>query len=204
MSRFTLVTSTPTTKEYRSPKQSLGGELTDLHRYLQINERLKDCIYYEVLPGVFVVLSNGLSKSDHYKLYEEINAKYPGVRVISVVHESPLYAIIKASKILTQTDFYYEEGIEGDYYVGAFAPLKYSSDIVIDLMLTYSTTLSIAMLLLNSGSLPLEVSINGVIAALNRSSIDRLESLRSRVYMSIGVDRSARRALEKIVTRFLA
>jgi len=174
---------------------------TPLSGYVKRYEKARGCASYRVLPGALIVLSNGLSKEDHYELYESMNAEYPGIRVVSVVHENPLYALIKASKIMERESLYYEDGVEREYHIGYFTPKSIPNDLLNNLVHAYSTLFNTAMLLLNSGSLPLKVSIRGVLAVLNKFILNQLDYIKARVHVNVGVDYSAREAVKKAIGR---
>lgn len=200
MSRFTLIIPTTLAGECnKTSKQCKGTGRTSLYSYIKRYVKERGCVFYRIPPGVLIMLSNGLSKEDHYKLYESINAEYPGIRVISVIHENPIYAIIKASKTMERENLYYEEGVEREYYIGYFAPRGVSGDIINNLAYTYSILFNTTMLLLNSGSLPLEVGTKGVLAVLNKSALNQLDYIKTRVCVNVGVDYSAIKAVRKAI-----
>lgn len=201
MSRFTLIVPTTSTRKCnKALEQREGAERFSLYSYVKKYAKEHGCVSCRILPSVFVMLSNGLSKEDHYRLYESINAGYRGIRVISVIHENPIYAIIKASKTMEQVSLYYEEGVEREYYVGYFIPRSISGDVLNNLAHAYSTLYNTTMFLLNSGSLPLKVSTRGVLAVLNKSIVNQLEYMKTRVCVNVGVDYLAVKAIKKAIS----
>lgn len=198
MGRFTLVKSSEPIKRYTATKGPGEGGLSRFYESLKKSlEEVEVYVAYDILPGFSLILSNGVKKEKHLELYEQVNARYPGTRIVSVVHENPLYAVMKAFRIMKQTDFYYEEGVEREYYIGYFTPIEDLEDILSGLFHRVNTIYNVTLLLLNSGSLPLEISTTGVLAVLNENITSQLEYIKTRVHLKIGVDYNASKAVEK-------
>ncbi|MEM4601997.1 MAG: hypothetical protein QW808_03770 [Desulfurococcaceae archaeon] len=195
MSRFTFIAFNG------GFEQAANDEPKDLH------DRIKQLVapsypLYHITRNTYLILSNGLGRELHYNLYSQLSSKYPSVKILvaSITHENPIYTAIKFSKLANKADFYYEEGAEKEYFIGYFTPIgKPETDIRVDIARRVRIAMEIGLYLLNLGSLPLSLDATGVIAVLNRDSIDQMEALKHHVNISIGVDFSGARAVEKAV-----
>lgn len=193
MSRYTFIT-------FSGNGSRKAPRADDLHNQIKQLEASGYPSYY-IGQNTYVVLSNGLSRESHYKLYSQLS-KYPSikVRVTSVTHENPVYATIKFSKLASKSDFYYEESPEGEYFIGYFTPIEgVEADVLTAIARRMKLLMEVGLCLLNLGSLPLALNLTGIIAALNRSSIDQMNGIRQHMRVGIGVDFSGIKAVEKAV-----
>ncbi|MEM1831799.1 MAG: hypothetical protein QXJ97_09765, partial [Desulfurococcaceae archaeon] len=96
-------------------------------------------------------------------------------------------------------EFFYEEGVEQEYLVGYFSLPANIGDIIGDIARRINIFHGITSLLVNTGSLPLQVDYSGVLAVLNRKSIKHLEYIKSQIHVKIVSSTSAIKAIEEAV-----
>lgn len=194
MSRFTLI--------ILCKQDSLGNCLTqhrrDLHGYVE--KALGQRCYFQLMRSrILLLLSNGLSKEKHYEIYSKLNEVFPSTSMISVLHYIPMFAIYKASKLSQLREFFYEEGVEQEYVVGYFTLPADIGDLLGDIARRINIFYNIASLLINTGSLPIQLDYNGVLAILNRKSLKHLEYVKSQVRFKVASNIDAIKAIEDAV-----
>lgn len=194
MSRFTLIILS---KQEKS-SNCLTSYYRDFRNYI---EKIlgSGCYFQLVHPRILLLLSNGLSKEKHYEVYSKLNEMFPSTSVISVLHEIPIFAIHKASKLSKLHEFFYEEGVEQEYLIGYFSLPADIGDIIGDIARRINIFHSIASLLVNTGSLPLQIDYSGVLAVLNKKSIKHLEYIKSQIYVKVVSNTNAIKAIEEAV-----
>lgn len=144
-----------------------------------IEKYIVDCCYYTFLtPYLAILLSNGLSEKSHIDLFNELNTIYPGIKLVSVTHEVPMYAVYKALQVVGRTNFYYEQGVEEDYLIGYLVLEHKGADPLEDLVSIVNLLHNALIILLRGGSIPLHICLGGLITTLNKHSIDQLDLLR--------------------------
>ena len=188
MSRFTYI--------FYDNKSIVKGFYETLDKYYR-----GKYISYRLIPGVMIVLSNSASRSEHYELYRELTSEYSSLntRIISVVHTNPVYTLIKARKLVEKNEFYYEDHIEKEYYIGYITPISKNQDPLVAIAFNLKTILETSLYLLNLSSLPLYISNRELIIALNPDTIGKLELLKTMVEIGIGVDYNSNIALRKAI-----
>lgn len=194
MSRFTLIIS--------SKGEEPWSCLTPLHRDLcdYLGKHVdKNCCFELIYSRLLILLSNGLSRERHCEIFNELNKICSHVSMVSVLHEIPVFALYKASKLSKTYSFFYEEGVEREYLIGYFTLPSYTEDILGDIARRISVFHNVANLLLNTGSIPLRLDLNGVLAVLNRKSIQHLEYIKSQVVTGIASNLNAARAVEEAI-----
>ncbi|MEM1639036.1 MAG: hypothetical protein QXJ69_03030 [Desulfurococcaceae archaeon] len=194
MSRFTLIIL----GEREKSSGCLISHYRDFRNYIEkiLGSR---CYFQLAHPRILLLLSNGLSKEEHYEIYSKLNEVFPSTSIISVLHEIPIFAIHKASKLSKLHEFFYEEGVEQEYLVGYFSLPANIGDIIGDIARRINIFHGITSLLVNTGSLPLQVDYSGVLAVLNRKSIKHLEYIKSQIHVKIVSSTSAIKAIEEAV-----
>lgn len=153
--------------------------------------------FFEIYPEFLILLSNGVSRDIHMRIHEELGKRYQYVKTISTTHTNPIFALIKASKIAAEEDFYYEEGEEHEYYVGFFTPRPGYRDVLLGLNHSLKVISNLIQILLNTGSLILKIDVKGILAVLNKDIVQSLNTLTNIVQVNIGVDYLAIKAIEK-------
>ncbi|MEM1713625.1 MAG: hypothetical protein QXW36_03705, partial [Desulfurococcaceae archaeon] len=88
MSRFTLIIL----GEREKSSGCLISHYRDFRNYIEkiLGSR---CYFQLAHPRILLLLSNGLSKEEHYEIYSKLNEVFPSTSIISVLHEIPIFAI---------------------------------------------------------------------------------------------------------------
>jgi hypothetical protein len=102
-------------------------------------------------------------------------------------------------RVLSRKDYYFQDGVEEPYTIGVFAS-KWTTgqvDLLSNIALQTRTLLEISQLILNSGGLPLSVSLNKLVSIVKKDSLTVLKDLIRHVKIGFGVDYLAINALNK-------
>lgn len=177
-------------------------KLSAINTYIKYYEKYGS-LPYEIQSGLILLLSNGLNKEMHRELYNNLNTLIPGIKLVSVTHHNPIYALIKASKIIEYEKFYYEEGEELEYNIGYFTILLTHHDLLTRLANSLKAVSNIIQILINTGSLILSIDTKSVLAALSKNAISSLSTLTNVFHMNMGVDYLASKAVEKATSKWM-
>jgi GTP cyclohydrolase III len=141
-------------------------------------------VFSVLKPNIVIVLSNGISRDKHLEIHKVLSNNSLQVRIASVLHESPVLALIKASRILERSTFYYEEGEEKEYIIGYFSFKPRRGGGIIDEFTHRRLILyKVLRFLEYTGSLPIEISINNILAVLSKKSEELVDELKEDVVL---------------------
>gem|GEM_PF-1509313 len=196
MSRYTIFIA--------NPRESVNREVISLfeNTYRELSSRMikYGCLAYIIAPWTILLLSNGVRDEVHQELFEFLKSKnYFNVKLASVTSGTPVHAILTAMRILRRKDYYFQDGVEEPYTISVFAS-KWTTgqvDILSNIALQTRTLLEISQLILNSGGLPLSVSLNKLVSVVKKDSLTILKYLIKHVNIGFGVDHLAINALNK-------
>jgi len=154
---------------------------------------------FTLTPRIIITLSNGINREIHERIHSVISSMHSNIRIASVIHNIPALALNKASRILVSQRFYYEEGVEEEYILGYFKIRELGGYSILD---EYTYRKNILYELLNlleyTGSLPLKIDLNGVLAVLSEKSLDISSILGGRVEVKLARSRIVELALREV------
>jgi hypothetical protein len=112
-----------------------------------------------------------------------------------------MIALLKALKVLSSGDFFYEEGVEEEYYVVYIAFRYFNPEYVVEEFKHRGDVLSrILDALIYTGSIPLNLNLDGVIAVLSLRGLALVERLKSEnLYIKIAHSVHGRKAVESAI-----
>ncbi len=163
----------------------------------------KNCFTLPFRRDYYIVLSNGVKREDLKEVAKELDQITPyGVRVVSIIHEYPVTALLKASTIIREHRFYYEDGLE-DEVVVAHIDLNRVMELT-DQTSVYESYLEILSLqyyiakyVFRLGGIIDYMGGDNMIAIIPRTRYNELiEVLPSNLKIGIGVSHIPRKALE--------
>lgn len=176
------------------------------HKWSLVEERIKQFTeplgyYFSLKPSLIIILSNGLSRDSHVELYEGLKTVGFQIKVASTIHKTPMIALLKALKVLSSGDFFYEEGVEEEYYVVYIAFRYFNPEYVVEEFKHRRDVLSrILDALIYTGSIPLNLNLDGVIAVLSLRGLALVERLKSEnLYIKIAHSVHGRKAVESAI-----
>jgi len=155
------------------------------HKWSLVEERIKRFTeplgyHFTLKPSLIIILSNGLSRDSHVELYEGLRATGLQVKVASTIHKTPMMALLKALKALSSVDLFYEEGVEEEYYVAYIAFRYFNPEYVVEEFKRRRDVLGKVLdALIYTGSIPLSLNLDGVVAVLSTRGLTLIERLKS-------------------------
>lgn len=154
---------------------------------------------FTLTPRIIITLSNGINREIHERIHSVISSMNSNIRIASVIHNIPALALNKASRILVSQRFYYEEGVEEEYILGYFKIRELGGYGILD---EYTYRKNILYELLNlleyTGSLPLKIDLNSVLAVLSEKSLDISSILGGRVEVKLARSKIVELALREV------
>ncbi len=196
MSRYTILIVNP----QRGVNREVISLFENMYTELSRNMIKYGCLAYIIAPWTILLLSNGVRDHVHQELFESLKSKnYLNVKLASITSSSPVHAILTAMRVLSRKDYYFQDGVEEPYTIGVFAS-KWTTgqvDLLSNIALQTRTLLEISQLILNSGGLPLSVSLNKLVSIVKKDSLTVLKDLIRHVKIGFGVDYLAINALNK-------
>jgi len=163
-----------------------------------------DCFVLPFRYDYYVVISNGLKEQALKELFGRAESIAPyGLRIASAIHKYPAVALEKAFQALKATDFYYENGVDGDNIVIAHIDLNKITEAAywtgiyesyIEIVKTYS---HIVLHAFKYNGLASYLGGDNIVVVLPEEFLEEfLELTPSYVKVGVGISRNARKALE--------
>lgn len=198
-------------RKYRDWTEELGF---DREGYIQIKQSRiyqtlqevfwnRNCFVLPFRFDYYIVLNNGLLEKDLSEIIKQVENITPyGIKAVSIVHKYPAYGLLKATRIIRNNEFYYENG-EEDEVVVSHIDLNNITELSIETSIyeTYVEVLS-----LNYYITKQVFSIGGVTSYMGGDNLlailpidkyhELVEVLPSYLKIGIGISKVPRKALE--------
>ncbi len=199
MSRYTIILVRPKEK----PSLNTLKTLDSIHAEISTTILKYGGLAYALTSWSILLLSNGVGEHDHRELFYNIKSLQDAlnVQMASVINTNPAHAILVAMRILSNRDYYFQDGFEKPYTIGVFT-LKHapnSQDLLSEMASNLGMLSDISRLILSVGGLPLSVSLHRVVSVLSESGVNYIRELLREVNISVGIgsDYKAVNALSK-------
>ncbi|MCC6034774.1 MAG: hypothetical protein LM567_04680 [Desulfurococcaceae archaeon] len=196
LSRYTILVVNP----QKGVNREAISLFEDIYRRISSEMIKYGCLTYIIAPWTILLLSNGVKDDVHRELFESLKSKnYFNVKLVSITSSSPIHAILTATRILSKKDYYFQEGVEEPYTISVFTS-KWAIekvDLLSNIALQIRTFLEISQLILNSGGLPLSISLGKLVSVIKKDSLTILKELIKHVKIGFGVDYLAINALNR-------
>lgn len=182
------------------PNREVLKTLSSLYSEISATVEDRRGLVYSPLPWLILLLSNGMSETEHRDLFQRIRSETSiEARMASTISVNPVHAVLTATRMLTVHEYYFQGGTESPYTMGIFT-LKQAEnqrDILSEITTRLRTHFDVSRLILSTGSLPLSVSLERVVGVLRENSVDYIRGLLRHVNIGVGVDYRALDALSK-------
>lgn len=197
--------------KYREWTEELGSDREGLiqikqstiYRELQQIFWSRNCFVLPFRYDYYIVLSNGLVENDLRELVNELENKTPyGIKAVSIAHKYPVYALLKATRLIKSEKFYYESSSEDEVVVSHIdlnniTELSMETSIYESYVEILSLNYYITKQVFSIGGITNYMGGDNLVAILPIDKyLELVETLPSYLKIGIGVSRVPRRALE--------